>query len=203
ANGWEIVPPIPSRVGRSSFVFLDHGEKVSCRPDELPEDLVMGCLDPECNALFGEGCDRHRCGSCRSFFCRRHLLGPWHLNFGGMRSRSSSGDNSGVVGRESSGGFQNGALPESLGLLQPGPVVLCRECHADLPLPLPTSSPAAASNARAGSVTGSPPRQLALSEAAALAAETQVLRSMPFATLSLPEEKEDASRASARLLMLR
>ena len=115
ANGWEVVPTGTSKCSRSSS-FSDSGaylEKARC--DGVPEDLIMGCLDPNCNRLFAPGESRQRCGACGFFFCQRHLRGPWYVNCLGVSGCGAS-------------------LLDSLNLPKPGQVFLCCECHHRLPL---------------------------------------------------------------------
>lgn len=69
ADGWEIVTPSAPR-GSSP-----DGEACRDRPsvDDSPEDLVMGCLDPECDVQFTCAGDRFRCAACRLLFCEWHI----------------------------------------------------------------------------------------------------------------------------------
>lgn len=189
ADGWDIVLPAQSNRSRTSSFNDTFPEKLSCRPDEVPDDLLMGCLDPECDSLFGPGCERQRCASCRLAFCSKHLHGPWfHSAFA---RASPGGDGLGSIGN----------LPESLGLPFGGhQVFLCRECHQALPL---TSAPSELLPPCAGSCDDRGTcSALSPGDMPQLAAEAQVLQSCSYPVLCKAEE-ESSSRASARALLLR
>eukprot|EP00929_Paragymnodinium_shiwhaense_P064954 TRINITY_DN32614_c0_g1_i1.p1 TRINITY_DN32614_c0_g1~~TRINITY_DN32614_c0_g1_i1.p1 ORF type:complete len:1099 (+),score=212.39 TRINITY_DN32614_c0_g1_i1:179-3475(+) len=89
AEGWEIIqqsaedPPAYNSEYNMSEMPLD----------EIPEDLIMGCLDPECWSQFGgEKNERQRCAGCRLFFCEKHV--KWLRFRGRQRPSSLSGDGS-------------------------------------------------------------------------------------------------------------
>eukprot|EP00927_Polykrikos_kofoidii_P066274 TRINITY_DN61902_c0_g1_i1.p1 TRINITY_DN61902_c0_g1~~TRINITY_DN61902_c0_g1_i1.p1 ORF type:complete len:1085 (-),score=167.57 TRINITY_DN61902_c0_g1_i1:43-3246(-) len=87
ADGWEIVsrhgaaPMTGGRGGRprsSSGDYSPFGDRFAADEPEIPEDLIMGCLDPECDLQFSECCERFRCGRCHLLFCEKHIV-VWPL----------------------------------------------------------------------------------------------------------------------------
>lgn len=116
ANGWEVVAIGTSRRSSSFSDTGAHSDKVRC--DGVPDDLIMGCLDPNCDKLWSPGESRQRCSACGFFFCKAHIKGPWYVTcFGGSSSGAS--------------------LLDSLNLPKPGleaQVFLCFRCHNRLPL---------------------------------------------------------------------
>jgi len=231
ADGWEILQRAPRP--ENSRLRAWSGSVVSPRPvgeiNEAPEDLVMGCLDPECDAQFGEGCDRLRCDGCHLPFCERHLA-PWPMGRQWPSQRPPcaepcGGGAGGSSGSSCAAGTDNradtsvvvvdgpaslagpvAALLESLGMPVGSVTALCRECRVDLSFTAPAiggpvlGPPLAASSRR---TSQQPP------DPAGIAAEAQALRAVTLAKLRAApaagraSQQEHANVTVARGLLLR
>ncbi|CAJ1402021.1 unnamed protein product [Effrenium voratum] len=102
ANGWEVVNIKSSR----SSSFSESHDK-----GKNEEDLMVGCLDPSCEKIFGPGEQRLRCSLCGFFFCHRHLR-KWPVIF--------------------SSDCPGNSFLDSLNLPKSNPVLLCSECRFEL-----------------------------------------------------------------------
>jgi len=207
ADGWEIVSPSVPDQGRSrisSHEFSPFGDKANPVADDAPDDLAMGCLDPDCDAQFCEGCERHRCDGCRLLHCERHLS-PWPIL--GNRSHppgvnsecggGSCGSSCGVgPGTGSSIAGVGSPLLDSIGLpFGPGTALLCRECRRIFACTTPIALGPTSEDHRCQPVVGTDP--------SAVLMEAQALRAMSLAELKAINTSEIAARAVARELLLR
>eukprot|EP00928_Gymnodinium_smaydae_P086898 TRINITY_DN7129_c0_g1_i1.p1 TRINITY_DN7129_c0_g1~~TRINITY_DN7129_c0_g1_i1.p1 ORF type:complete len:1038 (+),score=222.29 TRINITY_DN7129_c0_g1_i1:137-3250(+) len=227
ADGWEIVSHYGDGSERSRLGSGDFGahqsEQAIFGVDDLPEDLVRGCLDEDCDAQFSEECVAHRCGFCRLLFCEKHLMRFQLTNVRCCSPRLSSRDigtsSSGVTrvnssGRprlsSGSGGFapaqlQPAALAEAalgpLAAALPGTVPFCRECRAVLaPAALSSSSPASSPRSQA---PGQQPRREGI-DLSAVASQVQALQKLRVAELRAGcGSSEPAGKEAARNLLLR
>mmetsp|Transcript_114601 Transcript_114601/g.335124 ORF Transcript_114601/g.335124 Transcript_114601/m.335124 type:complete len:896 (-) Transcript_114601:378-3065(-) len=188
-SGWELIEqPAVRSAPRTREPSM--GDEWAQAPEEVPDDLVMGCLDPECDAQFGGNCRRRTCTLCRLPFCKLHLT-HWML-FGpspsGSREPSPRSARSPSAGSKGSGRQASSSFAECFGLRAgPGPAQLCRGCLAAL---APPGRSAQAAAPAAGT------------DVAALVAEGDVLRAMSLASLRTAAEGEAPCRAVARGLLL-
>mmetsp|Transcript_106208 Transcript_106208/g.193279 ORF Transcript_106208/g.193279 Transcript_106208/m.193279 type:complete len:957 (+) Transcript_106208:108-2978(+) len=207
AQGWMIVEPVAAE---------KRPRAQSASLAEVPEDLVMGCLDPECDAFFDDACEQWRCGSCRLPFCERHVV-SWPLRGARSRSPSSSFDLStgggGSSGSSSTAMVATAPVPQAnfmpaaseawllefMGVPAGAAAFLCRECRNSLTPAVPA--------VRLGPVPGSPrlsPLPVTnMVDVSALANEAQVLLTKPLANLKDADENEEPSRTVARALLLK
>jgi len=183
STGWEIVAA-PSSGRRESPGFAVCAVSGA---SEMPYDLIMGCLDPDCAAEFREGREGCRCGCCGLLFCEQHLA-QWPLYGWSGAAGKGCGD--------SCPSPRGPTLAESLGVtIGPSSISLCRECRSTMAAGSLTLGPGATAAARRPSVLGS--------DSVQIAAEARALASMPLAGLRAEDEAEDTSRTVARRLLLR
>jgi len=159
------------------------------------DDLIMGCLDPECDAYFGEGSQRLRCGSCRMYFCERHVV-PWRP---GVQQRPSGAAELTVP---SGGSCSSSASPR----LMPSPRSLAPAAGTPAAelldiLGVPTGS--AASLCSDCFTVLTPPAGQVSPAVADVASEAKALMDMPLSTLQATDPEEEPSKAVGRALLLR
>jgi len=200
ADGWEIVDPAAAKVMKSprsrasSWEVSLFWEKASLPADEVPEDLIMGCLDPECDAQFSDGCERHRCNSCKLFFCEKHLA-AWPI--------ANLKDD--CISHHASHASSPRDIPSGLGM------VVCRECRAafeqvaQAPLHHSKEAVSTLTTQTEADHIEQVLRQPVLPgiDSVALGMEAQALRAMSLAEFKQVAEMETLNRTVARLLLHR